>query len=278
MNLNARAILGLSLLLCCLYACKKNNDAHPSTGNSGTSGTGTLSFSTPADTAEELIVSDSGGKVLLDTVFLNNGTFSTTLHTSDTLVDVTLIGRVDGFGGPPDYLVSTYKAVNLARWQTDLPGNYVVPLGTLPAHTTANLTYINAPFISTYLTDPYFYLTILFSDMPLYDVDQTFKYDPGVNNGPATISYQYNQYGNDLDYILFESSGQYKFHTHVTDNDTVDLTEMDTAVIVTFSRPAEYAKIVSCSLVGYWDTTNNYTNSTLLYSQSIQRKNARPTS
>jgi hypothetical protein len=89
----------------------------------------------------ELIVSDSGGKVLVDTVFPNNGTFSATLHTNDTLVDVTTISTVGGFGAQPDYFVFTYKVVNLARWQTVLPGGYEAPIGPLPAYITANLTY-----------------------------------------------------------------------------------------------------------------------------------------
>jgi hypothetical protein len=265
MNLN-RAIIGLYLILC-LYACKKNNDAHSSSGGSATGSTTVkLSFSTPVDSAIELIVNETGGKVLLDTVFANNGTLSANLQTNDTLVDVTTVGSIVESGFPTVYFVTTWKAVNLARWQTVFPGNYTVPLVKLPPYTAiANLTYINAPYIvTTSTTDPYFFNSILFSDMPLADSYQKASYTPGPGY-QGTVNYQYFQYGNDRDYILFEASGQYKFHTYVTNNDTVDLTEMDTAVMFKFTRPAEYATIGSCNLIGYWDTTN-YPNSTLLYS------------
>jgi hypothetical protein len=86
------------------------NDAHASSGNSGTgTGTGTLSFSTPVDSAQELIVSETGGKVLVDTIFTNNGTFSTTLHTNDTLVDGTIdvVSRGAGPTAGPAYYFAT---------------------------------------------------------------------------------------------------------------------------------------------------------------------------
>jgi hypothetical protein len=59
-----------------------------------------------------------------------------------------------------------------------------------------------------------------------------------------------------------------KFHTHVTNNDTVDLSQMDTAIAVKFTRPAEYATVETCNLTGYWDTTD-YSNSVLLYSEVV---------
>lgn len=264
MNRN-RAIIGLCLILC-LYACKKNNDAHPSSGGSTTgSTTGTLSFSTPVDSAMELIVSETAGKVLLDTVFANKGTLSTALQTNDTLFDLTIITTVNGFGAQPDHFVFTYKAVNLARWQTIFTGGYGAPTGSIPASTAANITYINAPYISAPLTD--FWFTILFSNSKFYDEGVTgSSYGPGADYGPSIVEFQYTQYGNNPEYILFPGSGQYKFHTYVTSNDTVDLTQMDTAITVKFTRPAEYATITSCNLVGYWDTTN-YFNATLLFSQ-----------
>ncbi len=263
MNLNTRTILGLSLLLFCLFACKKNNDTHPSSGGTPT---GTLSISPSLGYGIELIISETGGKVLMDTMVTNNSTILAILHTNDTLVDVTGIDTIGGDGEPTAYIISTYKAVNIARWQTAGPGDYVVPLGRLPQPTTANLTYINAPSIQVPPTgDPYFFNSLLFSDAPINASVQTASYTGGAYYTPGKINYQYNQYGNDIDYILFEASGQYNFHTHVTNNDTVDLTEMETGATVKFSRPAEYSTIGYCNLVGYWDTTN-YANSTLLYS------------
>lgn len=211
----------------------------------------------------ELIVSDSGGKVLVDTVFLNDGTFSATLHTNDTLVDVTTISTVGGFGAQPDYFVFTYKAVNLARWQTVLPGDYGEPIGSLPTYTTATLTYINAPNIANPFADGS--AAVQFADFRVTVGPEKESYGQG---NPSTFQIQYPQYGNNQDYLLFPVLEQYKFHTHVTDNDTVDLSEMDTAVAVKFTRPAEYATGTSCSLVGYWDTTD-YSNSVLLYSEIV---------
>jgi hypothetical protein len=253
--------LGLFLFLCCMYACKKNNDAHPSSGNSGT-GTGTLSFSTPVDSAQELIVSETGGKVLVDTVFTNNGTFSTTLHTNDTLVDVTIDVVSRGAGpttGPAYYFVTTYKAVNPARWQTVNTGNYLVPLGPVPPSVSGTLTYLHVPNISDPFAD--FSAAIQFSDYA-QPTTATEIY------GGSTLQFQYYQYGNNLDYLLFPGIERYKLHTHVTNNDIIDLTEMDTAIAVKFSRPAEYATVTTCTLIGYSDTTN-YSNSLLLYLQFL---------
>ena len=265
--LSARTVFAISIVLCCLYACKKNNASHLSSGNSVT-----LSFSTPADSAMELTISETGGKILVDTIFATNGISSANLHTSDTLVDVTTIIKAGGGNQPTSYLVYTHKAVNLARWQTVAPGYYGVSLGLLPVPTIANLTYINSPTIPSSPPTDYSFNSILFSDAPINASSLVTSYSGGAYHYPATIDYEYDQYGNNLDYILFAGAGQYKFHTHSTNSDTVDLTEMETATLINFSRPQEYGTVGSCSLVGYWDTTN-YTNSNILYSLTPLQSN-----
>ncbi|HVU97698.1 MAG TPA: hypothetical protein VHE34_20885 [Puia sp.] len=80
-----------------LFSCHKNN-ARPATppedttgtaGGPGTTGTMKISLTLPNALDNcELIVSETGGKVLLDTVAPNGTTINATLHTNASLVDV----------------------------------------------------------------------------------------------------------------------------------------------------------------------------------------------
>jgi hypothetical protein len=246
------------ILSCILLSCNKHNDT-PNPPTPPPSITGSISISTPVDTAMELIVSETGGKILLDSVFTAKGVLSITLHTNDALVDVTTITRLAGID---DYLAFTYKAVNPSGWTTVEPGSYFVPVTALP-YTNDTITYTDAPNIAGSVAGEW-----VFSDFT-EESSYSFSYSPGGINFPSTLVSNYQHHGSNPAYILFPASGQYNFHTQVNTHDTVDLLHTDTAIMAKFSRPAEYQIIQNCSLVGYKDTTD-FSKSTLLYAQGPQ--------
>ncbi|HEY4108718.1 hypothetical protein, partial [Puia sp.] len=97
------------------YSCHKDS-SNSSSGNTppptNTTGTMKISLAMPADTAVkncELIISETGGKVLLDTVTSRGTTVGASLSTNATLVDVTLVEQHQY--PQSGYYVYTYKAV-----------------------------------------------------------------------------------------------------------------------------------------------------------------------
>ena len=75
-------------------------------------------------------------------------------------------------------------------------------------------------------------------------------YQPG---GLLTMAYPHH--GNNPVYVLFPQTGQYNFHVPAGSTDTVDLTHMDTAVMLHYTAPQPYT-FGSNILYGYIDTTD----------------------
>ncbi len=189
----------------------------------------------------ELLVSESGGKILFDSVTDYNKTINADLQTGATLVDVSVIYRFNLSAGG-QITVNTYKSVDLAHWK-NVPLSDSVPGAVYPVVTgtaTLRLTNIAVP--------PAFYWQFMSNT------------DPGPVASPEgisysndlTVTYPYEQ--DKYAYIAFPYNGLYKLHKIQGINDSVDLSRLDTAEKVSFIWPALYN--INTLLYGYLDSTD----------------------
>lgn len=235
--------LPLLILLAFLSSCHKDGSSKPPTttvppNDSTTIGTMKINLALPSYvTNSELIISETTGKVLLDTLAPSGATIVATLQTNATLVDLTYVGfqQIDS----NRYSVSTYKAVNPSTW-TSLTGSGIYK--TLS--TTGN--YANA---SVLFTNVHYNQVVQFSAGALGSTGYAF--DPGA----ATVSATYYQYPNSYVYLLLPNYQLYKLQAVDAQKDTIDCTTMDTANAVIFNKPSYYTLSTS-SLYGWVDTTN----------------------
>ena len=242
---NMRFSLTFSLaFLSLLVSCSKHN----SNGSTGTISTGTappvtmkLNLATSFPN-EEIIFSDSGGKVLLDTMSPYPNPLVASLRTSQTLIDLTTIV----YDTPEArYEVSTIKAINPSLWGAVDPNIYYSN-SSYPnlSATNATVHYINTPpYISNgqFLIDDYVSQFNFTSGTPSYGyLDVTYS-----SYNPANYVY-----------LIFPYSGLYNFHIPPQGTaDTVDLSTMDTAVTINYVKPPGYS-VTYTYLYGIMDTTD----------------------
>ena len=243
-NVSALAVLSLF----CLVSCKKNNTPPvepPITPP--VIGTMNINLSYGAGTGFfELIISETVGKILLDTLPPFHNSIVAALKTNQTLVDVTLI-TYDTAG--KQYNLRTYKGVNPANWSSVLLSGYDAPI--------ANLSSKGASILYTHVPNGNASYLLLDDYVGTYSSTYDFSIP-----GQYTLGYQQYSNNNYL-YFLLPFSGLYNFHVPKGLTDTVDLSHMDTAVTVSFTKPAQYT-LQSCTLVGIMDTTD-YNKSVFLY-------------
>ncbi|HEY4337230.1 MAG TPA: hypothetical protein VGM89_15070, partial [Puia sp.] len=129
-----------------LTACHK--DSTPPTPLPPTIGTMAINllFGSVGDTSNyrfELIISEPGGKVLLDSIAPPNAPVKTTLKTNSKLVDITTI-RVYPPDGTPDSVLALniYKSVNPTDWVTLTPNSYHVSYSSRPSSFTSAHTVV----------------------------------------------------------------------------------------------------------------------------------------
>jgi hypothetical protein len=235
------------LIFAALYSCQKSNSDKTPTLPSPT-GTMTIAFSYPDTSSQagpnfELIVSEPGGKILLDSVAPVNTQVTATLHTNDTLVNLTTIYQalMDS-----NITVNTYMSVNPSSWQTAvhdlLSYPYVIPAAPNDAGVTVRV--INIPQSAQ-------------GDEPLWisNGSSGFAFDnPG---GQTYLPTGIGGYSKMPVYISLPDQGLYTFVTATAAGvtDTIDLSQMDTAVEFNFVKPAGYTT-VSSYLWGIPDTTD----------------------
>ena len=111
----------------------------------------------------ELLVSEPGGAVLLDTLAVGNVPVIAALRTNDTLVDVTTI-----LPQSPGYFdITCYKSINASSISTPSQYDYTIVDGLkTPATTPATIYYMNIPpgILSSTLAPQF-----LFSNFPWND-------------------------------------------------------------------------------------------------------------
>jgi hypothetical protein len=159
-----------------------------------------------------------------------------TVIANDTLIDVTSVvyDSVKNY-----YYCVTFKAVNPERWATTL--NEAIPL-LVPSQPgqTANILYENSP-------DP--------GNQNWYFNSGKYHQALSYGGGEPTFDVEYTQCNKTYTYLIDSELGLYKFHLPVSLLDTVDLSQMDTAVSSTLVVPAG-DQITYFELDGIMDTTN----------------------
>lgn len=207
----------------------------------------------------EFIVSEPGGKLLLDTVVAVNTPLTATLSTDATLVNATTVVYNPGY---LQYDVNNYRGVNPNTWNIISPPQFydVMKPTAYQTSSPSTVVYTHPPAVN----DPTSLSNMIMSDFSQVDnlgvpyMPSQVTYQPGVS---LTINY-YNS-GNNTLYLLFPQLGLYNFHNYQSALDSVDLTHMDTAVEITYTKPA--STITALSLLrGFLDTTSQ-TSSVLLY-------------
>jgi hypothetical protein len=198
----------------------------------------------------ELIINEPGGAILMDSMIPVNTPIVTTLHTAVKLVDVT---TVVNDSPAAEIYVTTWKAVDPTGWTTPYPNGYNI-FDHNASGTNAEIYYANLPAPQS--------PNIIFSD--------------GVNggwssalpsNGPGSSPYgsltvNYSRHAGNYAYFCYPTLQLYNFHVPVGDADTVDLSQLDTAIKVNYYRPGWI--FTACNLVGDMDT-NNIDRALLLY-------------
>ena len=238
--------LSLATLLL-LSSCSKSNKSGTTTPPTNPTPPVTMKINlTTSIPNEEIIFSDSGGKVLLDTMTPYPNALVATLQTSQQFVDVSFIS-LDTANSL--YYVNIYKSINPSKWST-FDGAYGynpiyprLPNGTIP---TASVVYKNVPASAA-------------GDYPIV---ANYANIFGVNSNfvaPAFLDVIYEKPSpTNYVYLIFPHAGLYNFHLPPSGGqpDTVDLSQMDTAVTISsFSKPSDYT-IANMGLNGILDTTD----------------------
>jgi hypothetical protein len=190
----------------------------------------------------ELIIDEPGGAILMDSMIPVNTPIITTLHTLRKYVDITTV--VNDSSGATIY-VTTWKAVDPTGWTTPYPNGYNITDHNTTS-TKAQLYYANLPAPQS--------ADVIFSDGVNAGWSSAYP-----SNGPGAAPYgslnvNYSRHAGNYAYFCYPTLKLYSFHIPVGDADTVDLSQMDTAIKVNYYRPG-YA-FTACNLVGDMDTTN----------------------
>src|SRR5580658_1826430 len=144
-----RITLPILILLALLSSCHKDNSPKPPVttvppNDSTAIGTMKINLALPSGSNianSELIISETSGKVLLDTVAAQGTTIIATLQTNATLVDLTYVAfqQIDS----NRYTINSYKAVNPSIWTTLNGASLYKPVANTGNHSTANVLYTN---------------------------------------------------------------------------------------------------------------------------------------
>ena len=249
--MTCRTYLTLSVAILCLAGCSKSGSKPNTPPTDSTSTTATLNINCYlpyAGPQTELIVSEPGGKILLDTVANNNGAaIVAALKTNDTLVDATFIEPVSG---TTLAYAKTFKSVNLARFTSldinDYKDFFNYHLGNIPK---SQIIYYNVPAQASF----YSYSDgIFFTNYPNNEFNGS-EADPTDRN----IEVTYQNYNGNYAYMLFPQAGLYSLHLQKNTVDSVDCSHLDTAVQLTFNRPVPFTEEpIASTLWGILDTTD----------------------
>ena len=197
----------------------------------------------------ELLVSESGGKILFDTVTDYNKMITGDLQTSAKLVDVSVIYPYNFSPGQVQFFAYTYKYVDLANWK-NVPLSDSVPGVVYPVVTgTATLKLMN---VGT--PTPFYWQFMSNTDPGPIASPEGISYS---NQLVVTYPYQHDEYA----YLAFPYAGLYKLHKILGTNDSVDLSTLDTAVKLSFNWPSQYN--INTLIYGYLDS-NDLSKSLLL--------------
>lgn len=240
-----RYILTLSAAALCLgvASCNKHNSKPNPPNDTATIGTLKINVAlTYYGPQTELVVSEPGGKQLLDTVASNTGApILASLKTNDTLVDVTQISPV---ANAPTTIVTTYKSINLARLSalgiTNFSNIYKRPTSSTASH----ILYYNIPSAINLFND------VFFSNNPWNGLSGMSIF----SNSQVQVTYE--NYPGNYAFFLLPQNGLYNLHTQLHTDDSVDCSRLDTTTQLTFNRPVPFTASPYSELYGIFDTTD----------------------
>jgi hypothetical protein len=259
------------LILCvlCFVACHKDpvKPATPPPTDSTTIGTlkinlisGEGVFTDSVKTNVELIISEPGGKVLLDTITPVNTHIIASLSTNATLVDLT---SVFYFDSQQSYFVTTYKGVNPSAWSTDCFTSY-----------TYSYYYSDGPQPATPLThDSIIFTNVPTANLPAYNY-ASFSQNAFSNvyldlRDPGYARIGYSLLPGNYAYLLYSTAGKYKMFIPTQGTQTVDCSTMDNITSANFSQSSYYTYFFS-SIYGYSDSTNLNSRIQLYYNIALE--------
>jgi hypothetical protein len=234
----------LTLCMACMTACQRTHVNPPTPPvDSTTEGVIKLNLisSEPywpdsARTNIELIVSESGGNVLLDTITPANTHITASLSTKATTVNLTNI-YYDAL--KKIYVAQTYLGVNPSGWAGDYSLSYYNPYGPRPADIIPDtITFTNLPSQKA----------LVFSQNPFTGVNQNIATPNTAIEIDSIVPGNYA-------YLLCPTTGQSKMVIPDQSKETVDCSTMDQAASGTFS-PSSYFTHYFTNIYGYLDSTN----------------------
>jgi hypothetical protein len=243
MKLFSPALVGALCVVLSSCHKDKSNPTLPPTPPATTDTVGTMKVSLflPYTTLNcELIISESNGKVLLDTIAPGQTTVNASLRTNATLVDLSMISQYQ----PPIYTIYTYKGVNPSGWKTAVAGS-------IPEISVKPLTLVPADILFTHIpsTD-----RIQFSQF----VGSTFSYNYSAHFDSVDIGY--GQVPGNTSFLLIPDNSVYVVYKPRGVRDTVDCSTIgyDTATTASFPASTNYG-LQTLDLLGITDTTNTAT-------------------
>lgn len=242
------AALCLALASCSKSGSQPNN---PPTDSTTTTGTMNINCTLPVTGMQtELVLSEPGGKILLDTVTTNAGPMIAALKTNDTLLDITLVVQASAHR----FFASVYKSINPSRLTSLIMYSFEQVYTPAPS-TSSTIVYYNVPAaLTNYTFGPNG--TIAFTYY--YAGASTSQGSPDPSH--HTIRYTYTGSTGNYAYLLFPQLGLCKLHLQQHAVDSVDCTTMDTAVALTFNRPFPFTTLVGASTLYAIPDTNDLAN------------------
>ena len=215
--MNVRSFCALFFLTIFL-SCGKDPVMPPSGPPTGTvERQMTLSY-TPDDAPTktvELIISDTSGNFLVDTIVPVKEKVTVRFKSNETKYNITTIEKLPF----QRYRVYTYSQVSPKDWALNQKYSYAALATSAPAISNSTINYYNIP---AYRPEMEFQMGNAY----------TGYYDGQLNI--LRVSYDVpNPY---YSYLLIEPHRLYKFHETVTNNDSVDLSRMDTARAIVYKK------------------------------------------
>ncbi|HEY4108297.1 hypothetical protein [Puia sp.] len=250
--MNVRTGLSVLLPIVLLAACHKDSSLpKPVTpGGTATSGTMNINLANPkaysGNVSYEMIISEPGGKVLLDTIVSYAATVKAALSTSAGVVDLTLVDTVDG-----RHDLTVYKSINPSTWINALPSSYVTGFrSSLPNTTASSLFITHFPAVGAVGTD--IFQTFFFNNGSV-DSKTGANFSPSEN----TLDLGYQRYPGAYNYFSIPQLGLYKLYIPTRNKDTLDGAHMDTLLSVTYPRNIPFQmSYFGTTFLGITDTTN----------------------
>ncbi len=230
-----------ALAVCSIFSCRKIGiEPHPRHPGDSTYTINLTYYNTDTTIAPgiELIISEPGGSILLDSIYGFNTPIIATIYTPATVVDVTTVFYSPTFDY---YQVLVDKSVQPWKW-TGFPGQGTFPV--LPPGVPATATYINAPSVNINTV----HFGSLSNNGPLFPF--------ATYSSPTQLDITYSgRAGNDIAYLVLPTLGLYSYHPITGPINTIDLTRMDTTYKVHYNMPSQYTLLASV-MWGYYDSTD----------------------